>query len=108
MILVGAVLLAVFVLPPAWGVAAVAAAAAIEVVEIAVFIRLSRRWRIQAGAETLIGARAVTASACRPHGQVRLQGELWQARCRDGVDAAEAVRVVAREGLVLVVEPERD
>jgi membrane protein implicated in regulation of membrane protease activity len=40
------------------------------------------------GAETLIGREAVVTTACRPNGQVRLDGELWEARCEAGVDAA--------------------
>jgi membrane-bound serine protease (ClpP class) len=36
---------------------------------------------------------------------VRLQGELWRARCAEGADAGEQVRVVALDGLTLLVEP---
>jgi membrane protein implicated in regulation of membrane protease activity len=41
---------------------------------------------------------------CRPDGQVRLNGELWEARCAEGADRGETVRVTGREGLKLVVE----
>jgi membrane-bound ClpP family serine protease len=44
-------------------------------------------------------------TACRPEGQVRVQGELWQARCEGGVDVGEPIRVVGRENLTLFVEP---
>jgi membrane-bound serine protease (ClpP class) len=103
---VGAVLLALFVVPPPWGLVLVAASAVVEVAETYFWIRFSRRRRIQAGAETLIGARAVVASPCRPAGQVRVQGELWRARCEAGAEAGETVRIVGREGLTLLVEPE--
>ena len=106
MLLIAAILLAVFVLPFAWGIAAVAGAAALEVAEIFFWIWLSKRYSIQVGAETLIGARAVVVTPCRPSGQVRVQGELWQARCREGADPGETVRVVELDGLTLVVEPE--
>ena len=106
MLFVGAVLLALFVVPAPWGLLLVTASAVVEVAETYFWIRLSRRWRIQAGAETLIGARAVVASSCRPAGQVRVQGELWRARCEAGADLGETVRVVGREGLTLLVEPE--
>jgi membrane-bound serine protease (ClpP class) len=53
-----------------------------------------------------MGALAVVASACRPAGQVRVQGELWRARCEAGADPGETVRIVGREGLTLLVEPE--
>lgn len=105
MLLVGAILLALFVLPAPWGLAAVAGAAVFEVVETIFFIKLSRRRRIRVGAETLVGATAETVAPCRPLGRVRVHGEVWQARCDAGADAGEPVRVVARKGLVLVVEP---
>ena len=106
MLFVGAVLLALFVLPAPWGLVLVAASAVVEVAETYFWIRLSRRRRIQAGAETLIGARAVVASPCRPAGQVRVQGELWRARCEAGAEPGETVLIVGREGLTLLVEPE--
>jgi membrane-bound serine protease (ClpP class) len=106
LLFVGAVLLALFVLPAPWGLVLVAASAVVEVAETYFWIRLSRRRRIQAGAETLIGARAVVASPCRPAGQVRVQGELWRARCEAGAEPGETVRIVGREGLTLLVEPE--
>lgn len=105
MLLVGAVLLAYFVLPPIWGAATVVVAAAIEVGETAFWIRLSRRRRVQVGAETLIGAFGQVTSACRPLGQARVAGELWGARCERGADPGSTVRVVGRNGLTLVVEP---
>jgi membrane-bound serine protease (ClpP class) len=106
LLFVGAVLLALFVVPAPWGLALVAAAAVVEVAETFFWIRLSRRRRVRAGAETLIGARAEVASPCRPLGQVRIQGELWRARCEPGASPGETVRVVGREGLTLLVEPE--
>jgi membrane-bound serine protease (ClpP class) len=106
LLFVGAILVALFVLPAPWGLVLVAAAAVVEVGETFFWIRLSRRRRIRAGAETLIGARAVVVSACRPVGQVRVQGELWRARCVAGAEPGETVRIVGREGLTLLVEPE--
>jgi membrane-bound serine protease (ClpP class) len=102
----GAVLLAIFVLPAPWGLALVGAAAVVEIAETFFWIRLSRRWRVRAGAETLIGARAEVASACRPLGQVRVAGELWRARCEAGADVGASVRIRGRDGLTLLVEPE--
>ena len=106
MLLIAAVLLAIFVLPLGWGIAAVAGAAAIEVAEIFFWIWLSKRYRIQVGAETLVGARAVVVTPCRPSGQVRVQGELWQARSAEGADPGETVRIASVDGLTLVVERE--
>jgi membrane-bound serine protease (ClpP class) len=102
-LLVG-LLLALFVLPSPWGLVAVAAGALIEVAEAFILIRVSRRRRAQVGAETLVGAPAEVVVPCRPDGQVRVQGELWRARCQDGADVGETVRVRRLDGLTLLVE----
>jgi membrane-bound serine protease (ClpP class) len=99
-----ALLLAFFVLPHPWGVVAVVASIALELAEVWFWIWLSKRRRVVVGVEALIGADGVVVSACRPHGRVRLAGELWLARCDDGAEKGEAVRVVALDGLTLVVE----
>lgn len=106
MLFVGAVLLALFVVPRPWGLVLVAAAAVVEVGESFFWLHLSRRRRIQMGPETLIGATARVVSDCRPLGQVRLRGELWRARCEAGASAGDTVRIVDRDGLTLLVEPE--
>lgn len=106
MLFVGAVLLAIFVVPKPWGLVLVAAAAVVEVGESFFWVHLSRRRRIQMGAETLIGASAEVVTECRPLGQVRLQGELWRARCELGASPGETVRIVGRDSLTLLVEPE--
>jgi membrane-bound serine protease (ClpP class) len=104
MLLVGAILLAVYVLPAPWGVPVIAVAAVVEVAETFFWIWLSRRARVKMGPETLIGATAEVVAACRPRGQVRLGGELWQARCEEGADVGELVRVQELDGLTLLVE----
>ena len=106
MLFVGAVLLAIFVVPKPWGLVLVAAAAVVEVGESFFWVHLSRRRRIQMGAETLIGASAEVMTECRPLGQVRVQGELWRARCELGASPGETVRIVGRDALTLLVEPE--
>lgn len=107
MLFVGAILLALFFIPPPWGLLLVGVAAVIEIGETFFWISLSRRRRVRAGSETLIGAHAVVVSSCRPEGQVRVQGELWRARCEAGAGEGETVRVVARDALILFVEPTR-
>ena len=106
MLLIGAIFLAVFVVPAPWGVVLVGAAAVVEIGETFFWVWYSKRRRIQAGAETLIGARAQVAATCRPVGQVRVAGELWGARCERGAEPGETVRIVGRDGLTLLVEPE--
>jgi membrane protein implicated in regulation of membrane protease activity len=55
------------------------------------------------GRQRLIGATGIAISACRPSGQIRVNGEIWAARCDDGVDAGESVSVERLDGLTLVV-----
>ncbi len=104
MLLLGAILLAVLVLPVEWAIPVVALAAAIEVAETFFWIWLSRRRRVQVGPEMLVGAIAEVVTPCLPLGQVRVQGELWRARCDEGAGKGERVRVQRLEGLTLVVE----
>jgi membrane protein implicated in regulation of membrane protease activity len=99
-----AVILAILVVPAPWGLVLVGVAGIVEIGESYVWMRISRRHQIKVGAETLIGALAEVTAACRPIGQVRIQGELWRARCQDGADPGEQVRVVARDDLTLLVE----
>lgn len=103
MALIGAILLAIFVLPPAWRIPVVLAGGAIEVGESLFWIWLSKRRRPSVGVETLVGARAIVVTPCRPLGQVRVQGELWQACCDEGADPGDEVTVERVDGLLLLV-----
>jgi membrane protein implicated in regulation of membrane protease activity len=108
LLLVLAVLAAVFWLPTAWGIAAVLTAAVVEIAEVGFWFWLSRRRKAQTGAEALPGQRGVVVVACRPEGQVRVLGELWRARCEEGADPGEEVVVERLEPeLVLVVSRTR-
>jgi membrane-bound serine protease (ClpP class) len=99
-----AVLLALFVLPTPWNLAAVAVGATWEVATALGGLWWSQRHAAKVGAETLVGREVEVRTACRPLGQVRVKGELWRARCDAGAGAGETVRVVGIEGLTLVVE----
>jgi membrane protein implicated in regulation of membrane protease activity len=103
-ILLGAILLAVFVLPTEWAIPVVFLGAVVEVGETLFWLWYSRRRKAQVGAETLIGELAEVVTRCAPLGQVRLQGEIWRARCEEGAERGEHVRVTALEELTLVVE----
>ena len=105
MILLAAFALALFVLPPPWGVVAVLGAAAVEVAEAWLWLRWSRRRRPTVGVETLVGRRATAATPCRPRGQARLDGELWTAVCEMGADRGDPLEVVGvdADGLTLLV-----
>ena len=104
MLLAAAILAAIFWLPSPWGLVAVAGAALVEVLEAAAIIWYSRRRRPQVGAEALLGTTGRVVAECRPLGRIRVQGELWRARCDEGADEGDVVRVDAIDGLTLVVE----
>ena len=93
-------------LPGPWNVIGFVVALALFIGEIAYWNSTVKGRRARVGAETLIGARAEVVTPCRPEGQVRIQGELWRARCEAGADPGDTVRVVARSGLTLLVERE--
>src|ERR1043166_554925 len=101
MLLLGAILLAIFVLPSPWGLLAVLAGGLLDVAESLVLLRWSRRRRVATGAEALIGQKAIV-SATRT--QVRIAGELWEARSDRPLRPGEEVVVRAVDGLTLVVE----
>ena len=104
MLLIGAILLALFLLPDGWALPVVLLAAIIEIGETLFWVWLSRRRGAQMGPETLIGATGEVMSACTPLGQVRVGGELWRARCEEGAEPGDRVRVRALSDLTLVVE----
>jgi membrane-bound serine protease (ClpP class) len=106
MFLLAMIALALLVLPPWLGLAAVTLGVVVEVAEVGFWIRFLRRYRVTTGAEGLVGARAEAIEACDPEGRVRLRGEIWQARCPAGAAIGDTVRVVAVDGLLLEVEPE--
>jgi membrane protein implicated in regulation of membrane protease activity len=72
--------------------------------ELFLWNRTVRGRRPAVGAQTLVGREAEVLSDCRPDGQVRLNGEIWDARCVAGAAEGETVRVVGRKGLTLLVE----
>jgi len=100
-----AILLAFFVIPAPWGWVAVVFGIAVEVAETIIWMRLLRRHPTSVGSDALIGATARTVMACQPIGEVNVRGEAWRARCDAGAAADAPVRVLAREGITLVVEP---
>ncbi len=101
-LVVGLVLL--LLLPSPWNLILFGACLVLFIGELAFWNRTVRHRRAQAGAETLIGKNATVVSACRPDGQVRLRGEIWEARCTEGADPGDTVAVVSRDDLILVVE----
>jgi membrane protein implicated in regulation of membrane protease activity len=106
-LLVLALLAALFWLPTPWNFLVVIAAAIVEVVEVGVFIWYSKRRRATTGAEALPGQRGTVVEACRPTGQIRVDGELWRARCEEGADPGDRVIVESLgPDLTLIVKRE--
>jgi membrane protein implicated in regulation of membrane protease activity len=92
-----------FLVPWPWNLAVLAVGVIAEVGEIIWGLRLAKRWRAKTGVETMIGSAAEVVSPCRPTGQVRVRGELWNAFCRDGADVGDTVRIAAIDELTLTV-----
>ena len=92
-------------LPSPWNVVAFLVLLPIWVLELFAWIRTTRRHKKAVGAETRIGREAVVSEPCRPVGQVRLDGEIWEARCEAGASTGDRVRITGRQRLTLIVEP---
>ncbi len=101
------VLLAIFVVPDPWTVPVIGLAVVVEIAETLFWMRHSRRGSLKAGPETMIGEIGRVVTSCDPIGEVRLHGEMWRARCDHGTAAGQRVRIVARDGLTLLVEPDQ-
>jgi membrane protein implicated in regulation of membrane protease activity len=100
-----ALALAIFVLPSPWGVVAVVCALVIDLIEVGVGVWYSKRRRSSVGSETLVGSTGVAMGELRPDGQVKVDGEIWRARCERGCHAGATVVIRAVDGLTLEVEP---
>jgi len=92
-----------FVLPSPWNLVGFLVTIPLWVGELLAWNRTVKKRRKVVGAQTLIGKDATVTTPCRPVGQVRLDGETWEARCDEGADPGETVRVVGRDELTLVV-----
>lgn len=73
----------------------------------ALALRARRRPRV-AGVEAMIGGRAEALADFAAEGPVRAFGETWQARSRRPLARGERARVVAVDGLTLILEPDDD
>lgn len=105
MLVLIALLLAVFVLPSPWGLVAVAVAAVLDIAETGVFLWWSQRRGAVVGVEALVGKRGVAIGDLWPEGQVKVNGEIWRARCNGGCDTGTRIVVRSVDGLTLEVDP---
>ena len=106
--LLAASIVGLFVLPGPWNVIGFAVAAVVEVGEIYLWIRFLGRYRVQGGAEGMIGERAVVVEECAPDGLVRVHGELWRASMESGGSLGEGERgtVLSVDGLKVRIRRE--
>ena len=104
MLLILTLVLAFLYLTWPWNATAIAAAAAWEVSEAVFSIRYSRRGRARVGVETLVGETASVITPLTPDGQVKVDGEIWDAHAAAGARAGDPVTVTAVHGLTLEVE----
>jgi membrane-bound serine protease (ClpP class) len=104
MVLIVALLLAVFVLPSPWGLVLVILALGLEIFEIRWGLRLARA-RSSVGVQALIGKHAEAATDLDPKGQVLVEGERWAAHSTKAVGSGTTVQILAVNGLELEVEP---
>jgi membrane protein implicated in regulation of membrane protease activity len=108
-ILIVAILLAIFLVPSPWSIVVLVVGCILEVGEITLLRQWSkgigRRTKATTGAEALAGRVAEVTKDCRPDGMVRLDGELWEARCEAGASRGDSVVVERLEELTLVVTP---
>ena len=93
------------VLPSPWNVIGFVAGLVLFAPEVGYWNRKVRNRPVESGAETLIGTQAVVVSPLHPTGQVRIGGEIWEARCEEGADPGQTVTVVGRDRLTLLVAP---
>jgi len=93
------------VLPDPWDAIGALASLACGIVEITYWQRRMRRVKVGTGVENLVGSIGEVTAALEPVGQIRVLGELWQARASSDLAPGTSVRVVAVDGLMLDVEP---
>src|SRR5262245_9889551 len=65
----------------------------------------SRRRPVVTGKEGLLGAEGETVAWEGDEGRVRVNGEIWRARGQRPLQPGARIKVIDREGLLLVVEP---
>lgn len=65
----------------------------------------ARRQPVTTGVEELLGEPAVALEDFQGHGRVQIRGETWQAESTYPVSRGQALRVLAVNGLVLLVAP---
>jgi membrane protein implicated in regulation of membrane protease activity len=107
MFFVLALLLLLF-LPSPWNLVGALVGLGLFVLEVVYWQRRMRTRKVQTGVENLVGAVGTVTEPLAPVGQIRVLGELWEARSTRTLLAGSSIRVVAVHGLRLDVEPESE
>jgi membrane protein implicated in regulation of membrane protease activity len=107
MFFVLALLLLLF-LPSPWNLVGALVGLGLFVLEVVYWQRRMRTRKVQTGVENLVGAVGTVTEPLVPVGQIRVLGELWEARSTRTLLAGSSIRVVAVHGLRLDVEPESE
>lgn len=105
MLTILAIAAALLFLPSPWNWVTVLVAGVIDVLETGAFVWWSGRRRPVVGVEALVGRRVVVVTAVAPRGQVKIDGELWEARSTRTLLTGDEGVVTAVDGLVLQVAP---
>ncbi len=84
-------------------IGAIAAVSSLAVLGIILMVGRSLRIPRRASNQVLVGRMAPVISGDEGHYQVRIDGELWRARCDVPLKVGQTVRIEAREGLTLMV-----
>jgi membrane-bound serine protease (ClpP class) len=90
-----------------WAIAAAVALTLLFFISIMTAALRVRLRRPISGEEAIVGALGEAKTDIAPEGTVLSKGTLWRARTMEtGIAAGARVRVMATEGLVLLVEPD--
>jgi len=96
-------------IPEPWEALLIVAGGLLEIGEVTILRRwskrLDRKLPAETGAEAMLGDTGEVVSPCMPSGTIRVRGELWEARCAKGADTGTLVRIDGLDDLVLVVSP---
>jgi membrane-bound serine protease (ClpP class) len=78
---------------------------------MSVFLWVAVRKTVQAAAarpvhdlDVLVGSKGEARSKIHEEGSVHVAGEMWSARSDQAIPAGSSIRVIRREGFILVVE----
>jgi membrane-bound serine protease (ClpP class) len=92
-----------FELSPAVIASTLIASVGLLLVAISLLLR-SRKRKVLTGQEALLGAEGEVVTWQDGEGRIRIAGEIWRARATGSLQPRTRAKVIAREGLVLIVE----